>query len=345
MELRGRDLLDSAVQESMLAIPYALGKLDSISQAADHYINAIEAFYEEINRIDKTIGFIEAGDIFEHLLTESSSDGTGWHWRLVQLPEGPEVRYLYHLLATHAFQEGLKNYRDLKFLHRNLDTWQQSVDVYDNMLATRRLAYQLRLPRVEKALAGSDIEDLINRKLEFDSVLDNIEQSNNWLALATEQEFEMWGDITSLERRPALSTDTPEAIEVRDKVQLLKGVLQWQLERDFNDRRRHIRHDLRQTGEALVKTQRSRRKIDDSMREEPLRFDAFTQRVDNLGPRIAGVKLRVGDAMADQRAYLQSIAVGELQAQKQRLDIYTVQARFALAAIYDLAASVGQASP
>ncbi|NOR65891.1 MAG: tetratricopeptide repeat protein [Woeseiaceae bacterium] len=45
MELRGRDLLDSAVQESMLAIPYALAKLDSISQAADHYVNAIEAFY------------------------------------------------------------------------------------------------------------------------------------------------------------------------------------------------------------------------------------------------------------------------------------------------------------
>jgi tetratricopeptide (TPR) repeat protein len=41
MELRGRDLLDPAVQESMLAIPYALAQLDSISQAADHYLNAI----------------------------------------------------------------------------------------------------------------------------------------------------------------------------------------------------------------------------------------------------------------------------------------------------------------
>ena len=81
MELSGRDLLDSAVQESMLAIPYALGKLDSISQAADHYVNAIEAFYEEINRIDKTIGFIEAGEIFEQFLAEGPSDGTGWRWK------------------------------------------------------------------------------------------------------------------------------------------------------------------------------------------------------------------------------------------------------------------------
>jgi len=52
--------------------------------------------------------------------------------------------------------------------------------------------------------------------------------------------------------------------------------------------------------------------------------------------------MRVDDALADQRAYLRNIAVGELQAQKQRLDIYTVQARFALAAIYDVAASEGE---
>jgi hypothetical protein len=48
--------------------------------------------------------------------------------------------------------------------------------------------------------------------------------------------------------------------------------------------------------------------------------------------------------MAAQQGFLQTIAVDELQAQKQRLDIYTVQARFALAAIYDLSSTVGDAS-
>ena len=345
MELRGRDLLDSAVQESMLAIPYALGKLNAISQAADHYVNAIEAFYEEINRIDRTIGFIESGDIFEQFLAESPSESMGWYWRIKRLPEGPEARYLYHLLATHSFQEGLKNYRDLSYLQRNLDTWQQNIDVYDNMLDTRRQAYRRRLPRVERALSRANVGGLIDRKLEFDSVLDNIEENNDWLALANEHEFELWEEIASLERIPALSESTPEAQEVRDKVQLLKGVLQWQLERDFKDRLWRIRRDLRQTGEVLVDIQRSRRQIDDSMQNEPLHFDAFSRRVDGLSPRIIGVKLRVANAMAEQRAFLQSIAVGELQAQKQRLDIYTVQARFALAAIYDLSATVGQVSP
>jgi len=344
MELQGRDLLDSAVQESMLAIPYAMAKLDSISQAADHYLNAIEAFHEETNRLDRTIQHIESGRFFDNFLDDDPLDSTGWYWRLEELPEGPEARYLFHLLATHAFQEGLKNYRDLSYLYRNLDNWQRNVDVYNNMLDTRKEAYATRLPRVEDALARADLDDMVSRKLEFDSTLNNIEESNDWLALANRTEFDMWGEITGLENAPALRADIPEAEEVRDKIRLLKGVLQWELERDFKDRLWRIRRNLHQTGEALVETQRSRRQIDESMRTEPLRFEEISGRVYNLAPRIEGTKMKVEDALSKQRVFLQSIAVGELQAQKQRLDIYTVQARFALAAIYDIAATVGHAS-
>ncbi len=344
MELRGRDLLDPAVQESMLAIPYALAQLDSISQAADHYLNAIEAFYEESSRIDRTIGHLESGRFFDDFISDEPLDSTGWYWRMEALPEGPEARYLFHLLATHEFQEGLKNYRDLNYLWNNLDRWQQSVEVYANMLETRRLAYEERLPRAQEAMSRADLDGMVQRKLEFDALLNDIEQSGDWLALATKREFEMWGEITSLEKTPALAANIPEADEVRDKIKLLKGVLQWGLEKDFGERLWRIRRDLRETGEALVETQRARRQVDDSMQNQPLEFRAFDERVYGLEPRIEGMKMRVGDAMAEQRAFLRAIAVGELQAQQRRLDTYTVQARFALAAIYDRASTITEAA-
>lgn len=345
MELRGRDLLDSAVQESMLAIPYALAKLDSISQAADHYLNAIEAFYEETNRIDAAIVNIESGQLLSEFLDQDQYQTTGWYWKLEELPEGPESRYLYHLLATHKFQEGLKNYRDLHYLWRNLDEWQQSVDVFNNMLDTRELAYNERLPRVQQSLGQADIDGMVSRKLEFDARLKNIEESNDTLALATSREFELWGEITAIERSPALRANIPEAEEVRDKVRLLKGALQWNLDREFSDRLWRIRRDLRQTGEALVETQRARRQIDETMRSEPLVFADFNGRVEGLSPQIDALKVRVETAITNQRGFMEGVAVDELRAQKQRLDTYTVQARFALAAIYDLAATVGDASP
>jgi tetratricopeptide (TPR) repeat protein len=346
MELRGRDLLDPAVQEAMLAIPYALASLESVSQAADHYINAIEAFSEETDRIDRTIGYIESGEIFNQFVAEGPLDSTGWYWRLQELPEGPEARYLYHLLASHEFQEGLKNFRDLHYLNQNLEEWQGSIDVFANMLETRKQAYDERVPRVQEALGRADIDDMVQRKFEFDAQLDEIDKAHDWVALATESEFEMWGEITDLERTRALSANIPEAAEVRDKILLLKGVLQWELEKAFQDRLWKARRAVQESGETLVEAQRARRQIDDTMTKEPQRFADFSNRVYGLGPQIDELQLKVAETMGDQLSFLQAIAIGELQAQKQRLDVYTVQARFALAAIYDEAASdVGEDAP
>ncbi len=339
MELKDRDLLDPAVQESMLAIPYAMAKLDSISQAADHYMNAIEAFYEETNRIDQAIYRIESGEYLSEFLAQDPLETTGWYWKLEALPAAPESRFLFHLLATHRFQEGLKNYRDLNYLWRSLDEWQQSVVVYRNMLDTRELAYNERLPRTEQSLKQADLDGMVARKLEFDARLNSIEESADSLALATEREFHLWGEIIAIERHPALEANIPEAEEVRDKIKLLKGALQWDIEKEFKSRLWKIRRDLRQTGEALVETSRSRRQVDQAMRDEPLLFGEFNQRVDGLSPKIDDLKARVEMTMDRQRAFMLGVAVDELRAQKQRLDTYTVQARFALAAIYDLAST------
>lgn len=344
MELRGRDLLDSAVQESMLAIPYAMARLDSIGQAADHYVTAIETFHEETRRIDQTIERIEQGRLIDSFLAEDSDQATGWYWKLEALPQGAESRYLYHLLATHRFQEGLKNYRDLHYLARNLEEWRNSVDVYRSMLDTRELAYHERLPGATARLAAADIESMVDRKLEFDARLNGIEQSGDSLALASRQEFAMWGEITALERSPALALDTPEAVEARQKVALLKGVLQWNLDKEFNGRLWQLRRDLRQTGEVLVDAQRARRSVDAAMQKEPLQFGDFNARIEGLSPRIETLQARVETAMARHRAFLQGVAADELRAQKERLETYTVQARFALAAIYDMSSTVGSAA-
>ena len=345
MELRGRDVLDSAVQESMLAIPFAMGRLNSIGQAADHYLNAIEAFHEESSRIDEAISRIDSGELMNSFLDQNPTATTGWYWTLDELPEGPDSRYLYHLLATHKFQEGLKNYRDLHYLWTNLDNWQQRVGVYRNMLDTRKLAFDERLPRVEESLGQADLDGMVKRKLEFDSRLNGIEESNDSLALASTNEFELWGEIAAIERNPALQANIPEAAEVRDKMRLLKGALQWNLDREFKSRLWKIRRDLRQTGESLVETQRARRQIDEKMRTEPILFAGFDARVGNLSPKIDELMVRVEMAMLKQRGFMQGIAVEELRAQRQRLDTYTIQARFALATIYDNSGTtVGDAS-
>ena len=116
MELHRRNLLDAAVQESYLAVPYAFAKLNANAQAAEYYNTAIVSYSDESTRIDESIAAIRNGKLLDTLLAQDREGNKGWFWQLENLPQAPESRYLYHLLAGNEFQEGLKNYRDLNFM-------------------------------------------------------------------------------------------------------------------------------------------------------------------------------------------------------------------------------------
>ena len=131
------------------------------------------------------------------------------------------------------------NFRKVSRIFATSATWRtistagrRASDVFRNMLDTRELAYDQRLPKVEASLASADLDGMVERKLQFDARLNSIETNRDALALANKREFELWGEITALERSPAANADIPEAEEVRDKIKLLKGVLQWGLERN-----------------------------------------------------------------------------------------------------------------
>ncbi len=68
MELRKRNVLDAAVQESYLAVPYAFGKLNANAQSAEDYESAVESFQAENGRLDAAIGRIERGDMLKGVL-------------------------------------------------------------------------------------------------------------------------------------------------------------------------------------------------------------------------------------------------------------------------------------
>jgi hypothetical protein len=55
--------------------------------------------------------------------------------------------------------------------------------------------------------------------------------------------------------------------------------------------------------------------------------------------RIDQLQERLAETSEKQNRYLQLLAIRELEAQKQRIETYQVQARYELAAIYDKASN------
>ena len=73
----------------------------------------------------------------------------------------------------------------------------------------------------------------------------------------------------------------------------------------------------------------------------PRNIDGFAARVQALAQRIERMGPAVDRTAAAQERVLADLAVDELVAQKRRLESYTTQAQFALAALYDGAATGG----
>jgi len=339
IELRNRDLLDPAVQESLLAVPYAFTKLSADRQAADYYVDAIEAFNDEMARLDRSIVAIAEGKLVSEILNDEFSDASGWYWRMGELPDTPESRYLYELMAAHRFQEGLKNYRDLQYLQRNLDQWTESLSAFDDILDTKQRAYEQRLPAIDASMARMDLDEMAAERVEFESRLMTIERSEDVVALGTPTEQDLWRQLQGMESKLELLGDDPSAQEIREKQRFLKGLLVWDLRRDYRARLWQEQRSLRELDRDLKEIERLHHQVDSARTEWPEQFTSLTQRVADLTPRVQGLRDGVDATLLSQEIYLQGIAIDELQAQRERLNTYMVQARFALASIYDRASA------
>lgn len=339
LALQRENLLDSAVQESYLTVPYAYNQLGASGQAAEYYSSAIESYDAELKRIDDSIDEIRSGNLLDRLLNDDKKDTLTWYWQLKTLPDAPESRYLYALLARNEFQEGLKNYRELNFMSRNLDDWREDLGAFDNMLDTREAAYEERVPKADAVIAATDLDALTRQRVEFESRLNQIEHSEDVAALGTPEEQKTWARLKRIEEFLSAHPDDPDLAEMREKLRLMKGVMYWRLSESFKARLWNERRSVKELEASLIETQKRALAVRQARAATPQDNGEFAQRVAAMRTRMDQLQQRLVALADKQNRYLQQIAIDELGRQKQRIETYEVQARFELAAIYDKATS------
>ncbi len=336
LELRKRRLLDSAVQESYLAVPYAYARLASNGQAAQQYRFAIEAYGKESKRIDESIAAIRSGGFLDDVLAAApDKDTVGWFWQLQNVPDAPQTRYIYHLLASHEFQEGLKNYRDLRIMKRNLEGWQASLAAFDEMVAVREQAALVIEPRSREALAATDLDGLDQRQAALTERVAGIEASRDVAALATAEEGKGWRSLEDVQARIDALPPGPARDALAERARLLRGTLLWQLDAAYKVRLRGVKSDLQQTGKLLAEARDRSQRVELAGETAPRNTAGFASRIRELDARVDDIGPRIDAAGVAQERVLADIAVRELESQKRRLASYATQAQFALAAIYD----------
>jgi DNA repair ATPase RecN len=271
------------------------------------------------------------------LIERNPGEEMGWFWNIQELPEMPHASHLTQVLAQHEFQEAFKNWRDLQFLDTNLKGWQDNLGVYGDMLDNRRKAYADRLPKVLGQAGSLDLAAAQKKRDEVAGALARAESESDVSVFPDAKQQDLLARIESVEAALKPLGNDPEFAKARERLRLAKGALTWEFAQQFPDRLWAAKKDLAAIDKNLGEAKQHETNLAAAQKEEPAKFERFAQRIAALEGQIRGLIPRVADLSREQQEQVQSIAVAELQRQKERLAVYATQARFAVAQLYDRA--------
>ena len=336
--LAAREETDAAVQEAMLALPHAYGKLEVHGRAALLYASALESFGGELEKLDASVASIREGKFLKALVREEIRQDEGWVIRLRALPESPETYYLMELMASNDFQTALQNYLDLEDLRRKLASWHVNFDAFDDMIGLRSEYYEPRLPDVDREFRELDSRmrlrleqhELLAKRLEGMLVAPRPEL----LASAEER-------LTS-ERLAQLASgldgmETLEADALRGRIRRLQGVLTYTLRTEYHERLDVFAEHLQELAEAIEVLNAQHEAFVRTRQAALHSYEGYDTPITRLRRRVEDALGKVNLLMARQGHVLEVVAIDELVARRERLATYQDQARFALADSYDRA--------
>ncbi len=337
LELAQRDVSDSAALEAQIAVPHAYAELGAHSQSLGRYNDAINAFSREATGLDESVAAIRSGKLVAALLDRNASDAMGWFRGIDELPEMPHAAHLAQVLSQHEFQEAFKNFRDLRFLSKNLEEWRDKLGVFDDMLATRRKAFAERLPQVRERASGIGLDGLRKRGDAVAAEVTQGESQSDGVAFADARQVDLLARVARVQGALKEAGANPEFDSARERIRLAAGALTWQLAQDRPSRVWQAKREIQAIEAELTQALQRDAALAQAQRDEPARFELFAKRIAALTPLLQAAIPRVAALAKEQQGQVQDIAVAELTRQKERLAVYSTQARFAVAQLYDRA--------
>ena len=334
-ELGSRDTADPAVQEALLAIPYAMTKMQLHGLAVEQYNMAIQTLQAEKTLLATSIEAIQRGELLQSIEAAGKHASGGWLQQLGIVRDSPALRYQVTLMASHDFQEAVKNYIDLEALQINLDTWSENIAAYDDMLETRRARFAANRPASEQALTRNPLEQVSQRRAQLASRLADIVARDDPVGLASHSELQQWQQLQAIGTRLARLQPTPQTEALQDKQRRLQGILAWQLNTDYKARLQQATQQLAELDALSAETRQTLRNLQQADLDTPAGFGDFSHRIQQQKATLLQLQSRTTSTRLAQGARIEQLAVTELEQQQQRLDSYIVQARFALAQTYD----------
>lgn len=340
--LSKRKMTDASVQEVLSGLPFTYGKLEVHGQAAVLYGNALEAYSRELESLDTSISSIREGKFLKAIVREEFNKDKNWLINLRDLPDTPETHYLMSLLASNDFQESLKNYFDLVQLGKKVASWDGYLDAYSQIIETRKNYYTPLLPSIQDQFRSLDsrMKLRVAQQEKVSNRLNHMLIAPRPDYLATASERIQLGNISALEKK--LKKQKKLNAEVESRIQRLRGVINWNIEVEYQQRFIEAHENFKQLEEGFDLLDKTYNSFVRTRQAATQSYIGYDDTIQQLRIRIKQADEKIKLLLARQGYMLERMAVLNLQEQRKRIEELQIKARFALAESYDRAVKAQQ---
>src|SRR5260370_361188 len=243
------------------------------------------------------------------------------------------------LMASHDFQTSLHNYLDLQDLRSRLNAWKTSLDAFDDIIRLRGQNYEPLLPEVDAQFRELDsrIRVRLEQRKHLAERLQVILTSPRPDYLATAEE-QIAGERIALIEKQLGGSDDAKSLALRQRAARLRGALTWRLETEYNERltAAHVHlNELNAPVEALTRQYDAFVRTRQAATHHYVGYHVHNAR---LHERVGDASQRVDMLIARQGHMIETVAINQLDARRERLVAHQAQPRFGDPDSYDRAA-------
>lgn len=337
LELTRENTIDAATQEALLAIPTSLEDLQKFNLAVQYYDIAATQYEAQLETLNQVVESVRQNELIDELRQQALIDD---HANIHQyLPRSITAPYLHILFASEKFQREVKRYQDLLDISGSLLYWNDNLPVLELMLFERARNFAKKLPQLEKTHTFDKLEQLKTSRNHLANRLNRVETEEDYLGLATAEEKEqlrrlgeIGGSLNWLKGQKNLDSQ-------KDMHRLLSGILHWQIGTDYAPRVRRAKRELIILDLALDDSTYLVQSLNKVSQNTATQFTELENRLNGKQSQIKQFRQQVMGLIQQQENRINKLAIQALQQQQQHITQLRLNARYALARLYDKLAS------
>lgn len=350
--LRQRSLQDPAVQESLLALPFAYEKLDAQGEALAAYEEAEALLNAELGLIAQLRSSLTPDELLARVSDASEStraqhddplvtvnDEPAQNWLKLDKTSVVNTRsaYLHELFADNGFQTAIQELRDLLQLRDVLQAWQPKLQIYRQLLIDKQTLRQGPEQQLARQALDRTLQALRDTQQQLDARLQRIKSHQDYLALADDATRALYRRVeeaqVAMQRLQAAGEDTAE---YRERLRIYGGILMWRAAQEFPHNLWQSEKDAAAINATLAQLTESKARVDNISATHTDIRPALAN-IESLQVRVEHQLTQVDTAITARSAALSVQVDGHLERHQQRLNAYLAQAHLAIARLYDAA--------